>query len=92
MRFKGIRGAIDDVLLFRASDDPNCVSLKSCFYIFISDAPEGPLVTRCEFQQGSLTHHFHPDRSIFFVFDFSCGGTAMQVQISKDHTLIAGPS
>jgi hypothetical protein len=93
MRFKGIQGAIDDVLLFRASDDSDCVSNKSCYYILISKASgEAPVVTRCEFRQGSLTHHFHRDGSNFFVFDFLCSGVAMQVQVSNGHFLVvAGP-
>jgi hypothetical protein len=94
MRFRGIQGSIADVLLFRASDNSSCASNQSCYYILISsDSGEAPVVTRCELQQGSLTHHFHPDRSNFFVFDFRCSGAAMQIQVSKGHFLIAaGPS
>jgi hypothetical protein len=94
MRFRGIQETIGDVLLFRASDNASCASNQSCYYILISsDSGEAPFVTRCEFQQGSLTHHFHPDRSNFFVFDFRCSGAAMQIQVSKGHFLIAaGPS
>jgi hypothetical protein len=90
MRFNGLREAIGDVLLFRASNDPDCVQRHSCWYVLLSsNSREVPIVTTCEFQDGSLPHHFHADSSSFFVFDFSCSGALMQIQISNGHFFVA---
>ena len=90
MRFSGLREAIGDVILFRASNVPDCVQQHSCWYVLLSsDSPDAPIVTTCEFQRGSLAHHFHEDRSNFFVFDFSCSGAPMQIQLSKGHFFVA---
>jgi len=93
MRFHGLGDAIGDVILFRASNDANCVRLHSCWYSLVSsNSRDAPIVTTCEFQHGSLAHHFHDDRSNFFVFDFSCSGSPMQIQVSNRHYLVAaGP-
>jgi hypothetical protein len=88
-RFSGLREAIGGVTLFRASKDIDCVQQRSCWYVLLSNnSPDAPVVTTCEFQDGSLAHHFHEDKSNFFVFDFSCSGAPMQIQISHGHFFV----
>jgi hypothetical protein len=88
MRFKGMGETIEDALLFRASDDSNCASASDCWYILLPNEHAQPIVTKCDFIQGSLPHHFNRDRSNFFVFDFSCSNTRMQIQVSKGQSFV----
>jgi hypothetical protein len=88
--FDGLRDAIGGVSLFRTSKDPDCVQQHTCWYVLMSDNfRDAPIVTACEFQGGSLAHHFHADRSNFFVFDFTCSGARMQIQMSNGHLFVA---
>ena len=90
MRFRGLGQAIEDALLFRASDNSSCASSSSgCWYILLPNEHAEPIVTSCDFLEGSLPHHFNRDRSNFFVFDFSCSNARMQIQVSKGQSLIA---
>jgi len=90
MRFDGLGEATGAVLLFRASTDLDCDQRHSCWYVLLSSkSRDAPIVTTCEFQDGSLAHHFHADRSNFFTFDFTCSGGLMQIQISSGHFFVA---
>jgi len=88
MRFEGLRDTIGDALLFRGSDEPTCASFSRCWYVLLPSEQAEPLVTPCDFVEGSLAHHFNPDRSNFFVFDFLCSKTPMQIQVSNGQSKI----
>jgi hypothetical protein len=84
--FPGIEQVIGDVDIFQVSAGESCAAQRCYYALFSTDLGEIPVLTECAFERaGELGHPHRPDGSLFFLFEFACGDTATQIQISRSH-------
>lgn len=79
--------------LFRIPAGKFC-SENNCYFFVLAayDHSDAPLVTACQFKQAALTHLFNPDGSRFFLFEFSCPETLLQVKVTPTHFMAISKS